>query len=113
MKPYIMQYSETIIINDHVMDTIDSTRKTFSIESDDNDYLDTSVWTTITKVSEATDQDSIFLVSNPPQKQSNFDYIATSTLLTERTENNDDDYISLSTIITNVTESQDDDYIYS
>ena len=59
MKPYIMQYSENIQKQRVLNTSPDSTTKTFSIESDD-DSIQMGQWTTVTKTSEASDEDSIF-----------------------------------------------------
>jgi hypothetical protein len=114
MKPYIMQYSESIQKQEVYNTPLDSTLKTFTIESDDDDSIQMGQWTTITKTSEASDEDSIFIPlstiksSLEEDKKNN----RMSTMFTESSENNDDDYIFLSTMVTNVTENQDDDYIY-
>lgn len=60
MKPYIMNYSETIEISPvgSTFHTIDTTTKTFTIESHDNDEIRCD-WTIQTNVTEPTDNDSI------------------------------------------------------
>jgi hypothetical protein len=114
MKPYIMQYSENVKKQSVFSTALDSTTRTFSIESEDNDFVNMSQWTTITKTSEASDEDTICLpfLSIRNSSGTNIDDKCMSTLLTEVSENNDDDYILLSTLVTNVTENQDDDYIF-
>lgn len=111
MKPYIMQYSETAYITNKDNPISDSTRKTFSIESNDEDYLNLGGWTTITKVSEPSDEDSIGIIlhhSMPKEFKTH-----SSTMITETIENDDSDYLNTSTIRTNTIESSDEDYIFN
>lgn len=114
MKPYIMQYSEKVLKQSIPLSAFDSTTKTFSVESDENDTILMGQWTTMTKVSESSDEDSIFIPLSSTNATMELDRknICMDTMFTESTENNDDDYIVLSTIITNVTENQDDDFIF-
>lgn len=111
MKPYIMQYSETAYISGKDDPITDSTRKTFSIESNDEDYLNLSGWTTITKVSEPSDEDSIGITLYHSTSKEFKTH--PSTMITETIENDDNDYLNLSTIKTNTIESSDEDYIFN
>ncbi|HBM3281987.1 TPA: hypothetical protein LVN28_001827 [Klebsiella oxytoca] len=108
MKPYIMLYSETMDIIRHKSDVYESTTRTFSIETDDDDYVGCNAWTTITKTSEASDDDYIYCFPHSNLKDNNENH---STIITRSLENEDTDYLYMSTIRTNTIESSDDDYI--
>lgn len=108
MKPYIMLYSETTDIAPSCKTILESTTRTFSIETNDDDYLNLKDWTTITETIETTDDS--FITNNSCQISSAFGEY-TSTIITRSLENDDTDYLYLSTIRTNTIESSDDDYI--
>lgn len=108
MKPYIMLYSETTPIISSGEITIESTTKTFSVETNDDDYINLKDWTTITKTNETIDEDYIY---SPINNFSKNDFAHTSTIITRSLENDDTDYFQASTIRTNTIESSDDDYI--
>lgn len=108
MKPYVMLYSETTNINLCDDSIHESTRRSFSIEANDDDYLNLIDWTTVTEASEATDDDFISHASLQPDL---FLSCYESTIITRTIESDDTDYLDLSTIRTNTVESSDEDYI--
>lgn len=108
MKPYIMLYSEITDIVPSGNPILESTTRTFSIETNDEDYLHLKDSTTITETIETTDDD--FITKNLFQSSAVLKEY-TSTIITRSLENDDTDYLFLSTIRTNTIESSDDDYI--
>lgn len=108
MKPYIMLYSETTDIIPSCNTILESTTRTFSIETNDDDCLNLKDWTTITETIETTDDN--FITNNLFQFSTAFKEY-TSTIITRSLENDDTNYLFLSTIRTNTIESSDDDYI--
>lgn len=103
-----MLYSETTEIIPFAGSICDTTRKTFTIESNDDDFLNFSDFTTITKTSEAKDDDYIHLASH--HSSDDLERF-TSTLVTRSLENDDTVYFQASTIKTNTVESSDEDFI--
>lgn len=103
-----MLYSETTDIVPSCNTILESTTRTFSIETNDDDYLNLKDWTTITETIETTDDN--FITNNLFQFSTAFKEY-TSTIITRSLENDDTNYLFLSTIRTNTIESSDDDYI--
>lgn len=103
-----MLYSETTDIVPSCNTILESTTRTFSIETNDDDYLNLKDWTTITETIETTDDN--FTNNNLGQFSTAFKEY-TSTIITRSLENDDTEYLFLSTIRTNTIESSDDDYI--
>ncbi|PWC22827.1 hypothetical protein DDT52_00725 [Brenneria roseae subsp. roseae] len=117
MKPYIMLYSETYEkkhLPDDLLKLNDTTLRTFTIESDDNDLINAG--TSITKVNENSDEDYIYISMDETgvrgMGNSVKNVLHDITISTETIENNDDDYLTCGTLFTNVNESNDENFYF-
>lgn len=111
MKPYILNYSNTIEIQKNELyfdeesqinqpSNADNTTQTFTIESSDEDFVILSNGTKITETIESSDEDYV--------------YFSESTLVTNIVESSDaDEFYLNSTMITRTVEDSDPDELCS
>lgn len=117
MKPYILNYSETIDIKNRSNNvTVDTTRITETIEDIDDEQisaLDVTMQTNTTEHSNTDEllaQSTVYTFTTEPSDEDDILFInQTSTVVTRTTEASDEDISQFSTIETKTVESGDDD----
>ncbi|AIN19464.1 hypothetical protein CH54_3437 [Yersinia rochesterensis] len=119
MKPYIMNYSETITMKQSVAiqntNILDVTTRTFTIETDDHDEI-LGLATIITERIENSDRDEISAYStfqtNIVENSDKDEISCAGTMVTAVIENSDtDEYLLFSTMETRELEAADSEEI--